>query len=84
MLRLKMVVNTVKRGANDKGEIEYEEISLSAVYSDKEGAPNKQWAKWTPCGQLSFTVNNPAAHGQVLPGQFYFVDLRQCDKDAME
>lgn len=82
-LRLKMVVNTVKRCADQSGEIGSEEITLSAVYSDKEGAPNKQWSKWTPCGNLSFTVSNPAALGQVLPGQFYFVDLHQCDKDAL-
>jgi hypothetical protein len=82
-LRLKMVVNTVKRCADESGEVQSEEITLSAVYSDKEGAPNKLWSKWTPCGQLSFTVNNPAAHGQVLPGQFYFVDLKACDRDAI-
>jgi hypothetical protein len=82
-LRLKMVVNTVKRHADNDGNISQEEITLSAVYSDKEGAPNKQWSKWTPSGNLSFVVSNPAALGQVLPGQFYFVDMHQCDKDAM-
>lgn len=84
MLRLKMVVNTVKRCAGQDGNIQSEEITFSAVYSDKEGAPNKLWSQWTPCGNLNFTVTNPAALGKVLPGQFYFVDLRQCDKDAME
>lgn len=83
MLRLKMVVNTVKRVADNDGNISQEEITLSAVYSDKEGAPNKQWSKWTPTGNLSFTVSNPLALGQVLPGQFYFVDLRQCEKDSL-
>lgn len=82
-LRLKMVVNTVKRCASDTGEIQSEEITLSAVYSDKEGAPNKQWSKWTPCGNLSFTVTNPAALGKVLPGQFYFVDLVQCERESI-
>lgn len=83
MLRLKMVVNTVKRVADNNGDIQSEEITLSAVTSDKEGSPNKQWSKWTPYGALSFTVNNPAALGQVLPGQFYLIDLRQCDKDSI-
>jgi hypothetical protein len=82
-LRLKMVVNTVSRSADQEGAISQETITLSAVYSDKEGAPNKQWSKWTPCGQLQFTVSNQAALGKVLPGQFYFVDLVQCEKDSM-
>jgi hypothetical protein len=81
-LRLKMVVNTVKRQADNNGDISQEEITLSAVYSDKEGSPNKMWSKYTPCGNLSFTVSNPVALGQVLPGQFYLIDLVQCDKDA--
>lgn len=80
--RLKMVVNTVSRSAGSDGEIQSEEITLSAVTSDKEGAVNKQWSKWTPYGQLKFTVNNSAVFGRLLPGQFYYVDLEQCEKDS--
>ena len=83
MLRLKMVVYTVTRNANAQGEIDSEEITLGAVSSDKEGSANKQWAKWTPSGQLKFMVNNPAALGKVLPGQFYYVDLVPTDKDSL-
>jgi hypothetical protein len=81
--RLKMVVNTVKRSANDSGEIQSEEITLSAVASSKEGSVNAQWSKWTPFCNLSFTVNNPNVFGRILPGQFYYVDLERCDKDAL-
>jgi len=83
MLRLKMVVNTVARYADASGEIQSEEITLSAVHSDKEGSANKQWSQWTPAGQLKFTVNNRAALGQVLPGQFYYIDLVSTDKDSL-
>lgn len=83
MLRLKMVVNTVKRSAGQDGNTISEEITMSPVYSDKEGSANKQWSQWTPCGQLGFTVNNPAAFGKVLPGQFYYVDLTPTDKDSL-
>lgn len=83
MLRLKMVVNTVARYADQNGEIQSEEIALSAVYSDKEGSANKQWSQWTPSGQLKFTVNNKSALGKVLPGQFYYIDLVPTDKDSL-
>jgi hypothetical protein len=83
MLRLKMVVNTVARYCGNDGEINQEEITMSAVSSDKEGAANKQWAKWTPSGQLKFTVNNPGAFGKVLPGQFLYLDLTLTDKDSL-
>ena len=81
--RLKMVVNTVAQHSNDGGPINAEEITLSAVYSDKEGAPNKLWSKWTPTGQLKFTVTNEAVMGTIRPGMFFFVDLTQCEKDSM-
>lgn len=83
MLRLKMVINTVARYADQSGDIQSEEITASCVTSDKEGAANKQWSKWTPIGRLSFTVNNPAALGKVLPGQFFYVDLIPTDKDSL-
>lgn len=83
MLRLKMVVNTVTRNADQNGDINSEEITASLVYSDKEGSANKQWSKWTPSGQLRFNVNNPSALGKVLPGQFYYVDLTPTDKDSL-
>jgi len=83
MLRLKMVVNTVKRCAGNDGDVQQEEITASAVCSNKEGSANAQWSKWTPCGALSFTVNNPAAFGQLLPGQFFYVDLVPTDKDSL-
>ncbi len=81
--RLKMVVNTVARYADSTGEITSEELSFSAVTSDKEGAANKVWSKWTPSGQLKFTVNNQAVIGKILPGQFYYVDLTLTDKDSL-
>jgi len=83
MLRLKMVVNTVSRHCGNDGECTGEEITMSAVYSDKEGAANKEWSKWTPSGNLRFTVNNPAAFGKVLPGQFHYLDITLTDKDSL-
>lgn len=81
--RLKLVVNTVTRSVNADGGSASEEITLSPVYSDKEGSANKEWSKWTPCGQLKFTVTNPAVHGRFLPGQFYYCDLTQTDRDSL-
>jgi hypothetical protein len=81
--RLKMVVNTVKRYAGQDGSIQAEEITLSAVCSGDENSANKQWSKWTPQGNLSFTVNNPPVFGKILPGQFYYLDLILTDKDSL-
>ena len=81
-LRLKMVVNSVKRCADSEGKIYQEEVSLSVVYGPG-GSINQQWSQWTPCGTLNFTVSNPGALGKVLPGEFYFIDLVPTDKDGI-
>ena len=80
---LKMVVNTVESGIDHTGEPSYENITLSAVSSDKEGSPNKQWSQWTPQGTLKYTVNNKAALGKLRPGMYFMVHLTQCEKDAI-
>lgn len=82
VLRLKMTVSSVKRNADGQGNIASEDIQLSAVYGP-EGSANSQWSKWTPCANLSMQVNNPAAFGKVLPGQFVFVDLTLTDKESI-
>lgn len=83
VLRLKMVVNTVARYCDNDGNVSSEEVTMSAVYSNNEGSANSQWSKWTPSGQLKFTVNNPSAFGKVLPGQFHYVDLELTDKESL-
>lgn len=83
MHRLKLVVNTVQVGIDSEGNPTSESISMSAVCSDKEGAANKQWSKWTPSAGLNYQVTNPAALGKIRPGQFFYVDLTLTDKDSL-
>lgn len=83
VLRLKMMVNSLKTVHDNDGNPGSQEIELSAVYSNKEGSANAQWSKWTPQANLKMTVSNPAAFNKVLPGQFVYVDLTPCDKDAI-
>jgi hypothetical protein len=83
ILRLKLEVESVKRIANNQGNITQEEIALKAVYENREDSANHQWCKWTPYGKFEFTISNPEALGRLLPGQFYFVDLIPTDKDSL-
>jgi hypothetical protein len=83
MHRLKMVVNTVNVGIDGDGKPTSENISMSPVYSEKEGSANKQWSQWTPNGQLQYYVTNPNALGKVRPGMFFYVDLIPTDKDSL-
>lgn len=81
--RLKLVVNTVSRNIDGSDNTSSEQITLSAVISDKEGSANKQWSKWTPSAGLNFVVSNPVVFGRFRPGQFYYLDLIETDKDSL-
>lgn len=82
-LRLKMVVNSVKKVSDNEGNVSSEELELGAVYSNKIGSANAQWCKWTPFATFKFTISNPEAFGKALPGRFFYVDLTETDKDSL-
>ena len=48
-----------------------ERIKLSAV----TGPGNEDWSKWTPSGELNFSITNPDAMKQFEAGKDYFIDF---------
>ena len=74
MLRCKMRVQSVLLSKNDKGEIESEQVKLSAVYGTGE-TENAKWTKWTPSASFDIQINNPDAMGKLSKGHEYFVDF---------
>lgn len=83
VLRLKMCVGSVKSVADSDGNKYQEELSFSAVYSNVEDSANQKWSKWTPAASLNMNISNPDAFGNVLPGQYVFVDITPCEKDSL-
>lgn len=74
MMRAKMKVSSVK--ATEYGEI----IEAAPVCSDKPFGSNGEsedntFARYTPSGSLSLTVNNPDLLGKIKPGQKFYVDF---------
>ena len=63
-----------------KHEDASESVELMAANGRKDTA-NAQWAKWTPSGNLKMHINNPDAHGKLLPGKHYFLDLTEADDE---
>lgn len=47
---------------------------MSPVTVDTE--ENKSWSKYTPGGQLTIHVSNPAAFEQFEQGKEYFIDIQ--------
>jgi hypothetical protein len=76
MIRAKFRCTTIL-----KDESGNETVTLHAANGKKDTA-NAQWAKWTPGGQLSLTINNPKAQGKIVPGKFYFLDFSEASEEA--
>jgi hypothetical protein len=65
-VRAKFVVNTITRqlfGEQGEGQV----IKLSPVYSNSP--ENKEFYKWTPCGQIELGTVNPEAAKQFELGK---------------
>lgn len=72
----KFVVNSLKLQIGTDGKPAAEEISMNAVYG-KSGV-NEKWSKWTPSGNLTMTISNEAAFGNLRPGRNYFIRIEEC------
>lgn len=62
------------------GEKYSETVSLMAVYG--QDGPNAEWAKSTPAGTTSLTIDNPKAWGHFKKDAYYFVDFFETTEDA--
>lgn len=59
-----------------------EQIKLSAVCGKapfgKEGeSEDNTYARYTPSGELSLSITNPALHGKFKPGQKFYLDFTE-------
>lgn len=71
-VRAKFRVTEVKKSLYvSSTEKPAEVVVLSAAMGDE----NKQWAKYTPSGQISMQIDNPAALEQFEIGKFFYVDF---------
>jgi len=78
MMRAKMKVSSVE--ATEYGEI----IKAAPVCGDRAFGPNGEsedntYARFTPGGSLSLTVNNPDLLGKIKPGQKFYVDFTSAE-----
>lgn len=48
-------------------------VRLQPVYGDCP--ENKEWSRWTPSGEVTMQITNPAAVGRFELGKAYWVDF---------
>ena len=57
-----------------------EQVNMTAVCGADPFGPNGEsddntFARYTPCGHLSLSINNPDLHGKFKAGQKFYLDF---------
>ena len=69
----------VKVERNGSDTAPFENLTFTAVTDkpfDKDGqSEDNDFARWTPCGQLTMTVTNPALVGTFVEGTKYYLSF---------
>ena len=54
---------------------------VSAGHYGEDGLDeNNTYARWTPCGRLELTIENPSLVGKIAVGDTFYVDFIPCEK----
>lgn len=78
-MQAKMKCGFIKELTSDDGTKRAEEVNLYAVTSTDPTNPNYSWAKSTPLGNCSLTIENEGAFGHFQPGKEYVLTFQLAD-----
>lgn len=80
LMRAKLAVRSIEKW---EGAIQ---LKLSAVCSNKgfdadgkDTSEDNDFARWTPCADLTMTINNPNLLDKFTVGQSFYVDFTQSE-----
>jgi hypothetical protein len=75
-MRAKMKLNSVL--VTEYGEnLSFQAVCQDQPYTGDGSSEDNTYALFTPNGNLSLLVNNPALLGQFKPGQTYYLDFSE-------
>lgn len=79
MMLAKLTVTDVKTQKTDDGITFQEAVTMMPVTSkpsnlDGENEDNT-FARWTPCGNVSLSISNPALFGKFTNGKNFYADF---------
>lgn len=74
MMRAKMKVSSIR--VTEYGEtIEASPVCGDGAFGPKGESEDNTYARFTPSGSLSLTINNPDLIGMIKPGQKFYMDF---------
>ena len=73
-MRAKMSVNRIERW-DRADKVTMNCVARSGGYPDDGSDENNTFAKFSPSGELTITIANPALIGKIQPGDVYYLDF---------
>ncbi len=77
-MRAKMQVNKVERFPG-QDRITAVAVSRSTPYPEDGSDEDNTYAKFSPAGELSLTIANPALVGNIEPGKKFYLDFTKAE-----
>lgn len=75
-MRAKMKVVTIE--SSEYGDLlKMEAVCKKEPYGEDGLDEDNTFARYTPIGQVTLTINNPALIGQFKPGQKFYIDFTE-------
>lgn len=74
-MRAKMKINHIDKQFEGQETLHFNAVGRSDSYPDDGSDENNTYAKFTPSGELSLTVVNPALLGKFAEGEEYYLDF---------
>lgn len=76
MMRAKFRVTSVTKDSDTQETIQMAAVTEKPFDANGESEDNS-FARWTPCGSLSISIQNPNLLGTFKEGQKYYLDFTQ-------
>ena len=78
-MRAKMKLNYIDKRYEGQETLFFNPVSKSGAYPEDGSDENNTYAKFSPSGQLSLTVTNPALLGKFQEGESYYLDFTKAE-----
>lgn len=77
-MRAKMTVSRVERWSG-ADKVTLNAVARSGGYPEDGSDENNTYAKFSPQGELTLTIANPALIGKIEPGKAFYLDFVEAE-----
>lgn len=74
-MRAKFAINRIEQFAGGNEKLHFSAVPKSSAYPADGSDEDNTYAHFSPQGELSLTIANPALHGKFKAGEKFYLDF---------